>query len=155
MILQPARIIAAHPDHYLVETLPKSACPRCAEGKGCGGGILAQAFANKTYQISVPQQADNQHHVNELVQVALQSQALLVAALVMYLLPLLTLIAGAFLLGISFNFSDFYTVSGAVIGFALGALLARKLSRTLIESGQSRPFILEQPSDSCFYQAES
>ncbi len=52
MIVQPARVIAETDVSYLLETLPKSACPRCEAGQGCGGGILAQAFANKTYQLS-------------------------------------------------------------------------------------------------------
>lgn len=156
MILQPARIIAATPDHYLLETLPKSACPRCAEGKGCGGGILAQAFANKTYKLSIPLSStdNNQHHENEMVQVGMHSQSLLMAALVMYLLPLTMLLAGSLGLGLLFGFDDKITVLGAVLGMVIGVLIANKLSRSMIESGQTRPFIVEEPGDSCFYQVD-
>ena len=157
MILQPARIIAATPDHYVLETLPKSACPRCAEGKGCGGGILAQAFANKTYQLSIPCQSSDDsvmHNENELVQVGMHSQSLLMAALVMYLLPLGLLLAGSFVLGMMFGFDDKFTVLGAVLGMVLGVLVANKLGRNMIESGLTRPFIVDEPGDSCFYQAD-
>ena len=157
MILQPARIIAANSEDYILETLPKSACPRCAEGKGCGGGILAQAFANKTYKLSIPLNSDSnttQHVEAELVQVGMHSQALLLAAMVMYLLPLGLLLAGAFLLGMMFDFNDQFTVLGAVLGMVIGVLTANRLSRTMIESGQTRPFIVEEPGDSCFYRAE-
>ena len=155
MILQPARIITASTDHYILETLPKSACPRCAEGKGCGGGILAQAFANKTYQLTIHYDAELSpaHHENELVQVGMNSNGLLIAALIMYLLPLVLLMSCAALFGALFGFDDQFTVTGAVIGLVVGVLISNRLSRKHIESGQSRPFIVEEPDKSCYYKA--
>lgn len=158
MISQPARVVSLETTGYWLETLPKSACPRCAEGKGCGGGILAQAFANKTYRLfvpfDVPAEESPRYGVDAQVQVAIDSRGLLWASLIMYLLPLMSILCGAFLIGKIGDFADVYTVTGAAVGLIVGAGIARYLSRTLVQSSLTRPQILREPATSCWYPAD-
>lgn len=159
MITQPAKVIETFDSYCLVETIPKSACPRCAEGKGCGGGILAQAFANKTYRIEVPYTStlDNtsisQPSKGTAVLLSMSSNGLLLASMVMYLLPLVLMVLCSLMISIYISNSDFYTVLGAVIGLLFGALLASRLSRILINSGVTQAYMIEQQQSNCWYPA--
>jgi sigma-E factor negative regulatory protein RseC len=155
MITQPAKVISIEADHYVIETLPKSACPRCEEGRGCGGGILAQAFANKTYRLNLARQ---QHSgllaEQQTLIIGIDSRGLLAASIVLYLLPLVLMLAGALTLGMPFDYHDLYTVAGAIAGFTVGAFVASKLSRRLIESELTKPFVVPDETDNCWYQAK-
>ena len=159
MITQPAKVIDTFDSYCLVETIPKSACPRCAEGKGCGGGILAQAFANKTYRMRVPysssldQQDITQPVVGSSVLVRMSSNGLLLASMVMYLLPLLTMMIISILVSVYISSSDIYTVSGAVAGLLVGAMLASRLSKLLILSGVTQAHLIELKESNCWYPA--
>ena len=160
MITQPAKVIATCADYCLVETIPKSACPRCAEGKGCGRGILAQAFAYKTYQLQVPSASEPsepskaQPEIGEHVLVAMNSNGLLLASVVMYLLPLLSMIMAAVLTALWFSNEDIYTVLAAVLGLGFGAVLASRLSKSLIKSGITAPLLVELERSNCWYPAD-
>ena len=160
MITQPAKVLHSFDDYCVVETIPKSACPRCAEGKGCGGGILAQAFANKTYQLEVPlsetlsDQVSSAPRAGTVVMVAMSSNGLLLASAVMYLLPLLVMIIFALATSIWISDADGYTLSSAVIGLGIGALLASKLSKLLIISTVTEPQLVELDDSTCWYPAD-
>lgn len=162
MITQPARVIGISADHCMVKTIPKSACPRCEVGKGCGGGILAQAFANKTYQLKVPLStslvSDSETAMavkqDQTVIIGVASTGLLMASMVLYMFPLVLMILGAFMAGYFVSFDDVYTVIGALSGMIIGAVTASRLSKFLIESGAAQPFIVEDEQDNCWYQAE-
>ena len=152
MIVQPARVIAETDVSYLLETLPKSACPRCEAGQGCGGGILAQAFANKTYQLSINKNTPLK--MNELVQIGIKSSLLVRASMLLYLVPLIFMVAFAVLVGSFTDYKDLFTVSGAVIGMLLGIFVAKKLSNLAIHDSISSPVLIDDNKDSCWYQAE-
>ncbi len=156
MITQPAKVIDAFDSYCLVETIPKSACPRCAQGKGCGGGILAQAFANKIYRLRVPYTSecdDDPVGVGSDVLLGMNSNGLLMASLVLYLLPLLTMISVTLLTALYINNSDVYTVAAAATGLAIGALGASIISKRLIRSGMTQAQIIQNKQVNCWYPA--
>ena len=159
MITQPAKVIDTFDSYCLVETIPKSACPRCAEGKGCGGGILAQAFANKIYRMQIPYSSSLDHQdisqpaIGSAVLVGMSSNGLLLASMVMYLLPLLSMIIVAILTSVYISNSDIYTVSGAVVGLLVGAMIASRCSKLLILSGVTQAHLIELNESNCWYPA--
>jgi len=152
MILQPARVIAETNTSYLLETLPKSACPRCEAGKGCGGGILAQAFANKTYQLSINK--NTQLQPDQLVQIGIKSSLLVRASLLLYLLPLILMIVVAIIVGSMTIDNDVYTVSGAFVGMIIGVFLAKMLSGHYFNDSIASPVLVEDEENNCWYQAD-
>ena len=152
MIKQPATVIAETDTSYLLESLPKSACPRCAEGKGCGGGILAQAFANKTYQLSINKNIPLQ--IGELVQIGIKSSLLVRASLLLYLLPLISMVTVAMIAGSLTNDQDIFTVTGAIIGIIIGILVAKKLSNNYINNGMVSTVLIIDDEDDCWYKAD-
>ena len=152
MIIQPAKVIAETDLTYVLETLPKSACPRCAEGKGCGGGILAQAFANKTYQLSINK---NKHlELQQLVQIGIKSSLLVRASLLLYLLPLVFMLTAALIAGSLTMQQDIYTVTAAILGMVLGVIVAKQLSYYYLEDTITSPVLIDDEKSNCWYQAE-
>ena len=152
MIKQPAKVISETNTSYLLESLPKSACPKCDEGKGCGGGLLSKAFSNKTYQLSINK--NRILKVSEVVQVGIPSNLLVRASLIVYLLPLLFMVISAVLFGSLTNNQDIYTVTGAIFGFILGILIGKHLSVKLFKAGIASPILIEDDAESCWYNAE-
>jgi len=148
MIKQAAKVIAENENSYLLETLPQSACPRCEAGNGCGGGILAKAFASKIYQIEVNKSQSLQ--VNELLIIGLPESTLVQGSVLHYLLPLVSMILGAFLFASAFGNGDLYTVSGALLGFIVGIITSRIIASTLFNHKLSNPIILKDETE-CYY----
>ena len=147
MIKQPATVIAETANAYLLETLPKSACKRCAEGKGCGGGILAQAFANKTYQLSIDK--NKQLKLKDLVYIGIRSSLLVRASLLLYLLPLIVMVTVALVASSLTSGEDVYTVPAAIIGLIIGALISRTISNHYINENAS-PVLLNDDKNDCY-----
>ncbi len=150
MIIQPAKVIAETNYSYLLETLPKSACPRCESGKGCGGGILAQASANKTYQLSINK--NKPLILQEMIQIGIQSTMLVRASIVLYLVPLIFMVTGAVVVGNYTENQDLYTVMAAVAGFLTGVYVARKLSGYFMKKGLASPVLVDDDKSSCWFR---
>ena len=156
MIKQPAKVVAKTEQFYLLESLPKSACPQCEAGKGCGGGILAKAFSNKTYQLQINRadiKANTLLQIGQSVQIGIPSSLLVKASLIVYIIPLLLMVLGAVGFSILYGTEDIYTTSGALIGFVVGLLFARFFSTKLYQSGISSSILLEDEQENCWYQA--
>jgi len=150
MIIQPAKVIDETDTFYLLETLTKSACPRCESGKGCGGGILAQAFANKTYQLCINK--NKPLKLQEMIQIGIQSTQLVRASIVLYLVPLLFMVTGAVVIGIYTQNQDLYTVLAAIGGFLMGVYIARILSEYFLKKGLASPVLVDDDKSSCWFR---
>ncbi len=150
MIIQPAKVIAETDSSYLLETIPKSACPRCESGKGCGGGILAQAFANKTYQLTINK--NKPLKLQEMIQIGIKSTMLVRASIVLYLVPLLFMVTGAVVVGNYTENQDLYTVMAAIAGFLTGVIIARIISGYFMNKGLASPVLVEDDKNSCWFR---
>ncbi len=73
----------------------RAGCERCAQGKGCGGGLLSKLLGDRLFQLRVP--APDGIQVGDQVQLGISETALLGASCLVYLLPLFALLAGALL----------------------------------------------------------
>ena len=151
MIRQPAKVIAETATDYLLETLPKSACPRCEAGNGCGGGILASAFANKKFNLRIPK--NKILNLGDLIQIGIPSTVLIKASIMLYLLPLIFMICGAVLLGHFNENKDLYTVTGASLGMLFGFWTGKFLSSHIFKGSDVSPVLIEDDEDSCWYKA--
>lgn len=129
--------IVTHIDrqHALVEVQPAvSGCGRCGETGGCGSGLLNQALRPQKNQIyRVANRIGAQ--VGDNVTISVPDGAVLRAALLAYLLPVLLVIAGA-AAGTLFSSSDAVAVLGASIGLMLGLIFLRLAQRRLVVVGE-------------------
>lgn len=126
MIYETGRVVALESDSLWVETIRSSTCNSCSAQKGCGHGILnkvANGRRNYVRALLVDRPASD-FQIDDEVEISIPEQVLVGGALLVYLMPLLAMLAGALLLSQWFV-SDFVQFIGAVAGFCVGLLLVR------------------------------
>ncbi|WP_461482034.1 SoxR reducing system RseC family protein [Porticoccus sp.] len=148
MIKETGRVIALETDGLWVETIQRSACHSCALQKGCGQGVLAR-FAGKPAAIRVlPGDCDIRNlHPDDQVVIGIPEDVLVRGTLLIYLLPLVLLVAGA-ALAASVSSSDIMVACGAALGLFGGGLIARLHSMVNKNNSRVQPILLEQLSHS-------
>lgn len=92
MIEETGRIVAAEGDFAWIEARSRKDCARCARGEGCGGGLIGRWLGNRLHRVRARNPA--RIPVGTMVRISVSERAVLAAALLMYLLPLLGLLGG-------------------------------------------------------------
>lgn len=95
MIEETARVVQCQ-DHFAwVETRRKSACDHCSMQKGCGTGTLSKVFGEKRSRLKVINKVHAK--VGDNVLIGINESALLTGSLLVYLVPVLSLLGFALL----------------------------------------------------------
>lgn len=143
MMQTRAVIIRLEGADALVESTQGGGCGSCDNENGCGSGKLSQLFCSEPRRFRVRNDANAQ--VGTLVQVTLPEGVLLQSALLMYILPLALLMAGA-LAGAQWAqdaaSADGYAAIGGLTGLVCGFVLAKVLSLRRRLSSVAQPVIL-------------
>lgn len=125
MLETRAVVMQVDGQHAFVQASQANSCGQCS-GKGCGAGKLSQLFCSKPRQFQV----DNPVNavVGDEVIVAVAEGAVLRGIGLVYLLPLLLLLAGATLgslLATQAEQRDMYAALGALSGLVVGFIFAK------------------------------
>jgi sigma-E factor negative regulatory protein RseC len=127
MIMLETRAIVMQIDgqHALVQADQGNGCEQC-NGKGCGTGKLSRLFCSKPrqFQVNNPINAD----VDDEVIISVAEGAILHGVGMVYLLPLLLLVAGAMLgnqWGLQAGQRDAYAAVCALTGLIVGFIFAK------------------------------
>ncbi|MFA6902881.1 MAG: SoxR reducing system RseC family protein [Gallionellaceae bacterium] len=143
MIQTRAVIIRLEGNDALVESTQGGGCGNCDREGGCGSGKLAQLFSNEPRRFRV--RNDSNAQVGAVVEVNLPDGMLLHSALLMYLLPLVLLTAGA-VVGMQWSYDeagrDAYAAIGGLAGLVLGFAIVKVLTARQQLSSVARPVIL-------------
>ena len=128
MLLETGRVVAVEADSVWVETIRQSTCGACAAQKGCGHGLLNRISDGHRSLIRVlpGKVAASDCAVDDEVRIAIPEDVILRGSLIVYILPLLLMLAGAFLgsIWVAAN-ADLGAALGAVAGFVAGFMLVR------------------------------
>ncbi len=127
MLTETGRVVAVEADGVWVETIRQSTCGACAARKGCGHGLLNRYAEGRRGYIRVlpgPRLTPADCRVDDQVMISLPETVILRGSFVVYLVPLLALLAGA-AAGATMIGSDAGALAGAGIGLALGFGLVR------------------------------
>ena len=156
MLEEPARVISVYGLHAEVETRTQVGCERCAAGRGCGAGTLAQAFASSTQENVTVRLAESIADITktgDVVMVGMDERAVVSGSLALYLAPLLTMIAAAIaataLLG-----SEPFTIIAAASGLMLGLLWVRHFSLKAGSNPRYEPVAIRQLPADAWYGCE-
>lgn len=125
MITEAATVVRIDGDSVWVRCDAQRACQRCAEGRGCGGGILGRLLGDRLRTVRAAR-AGVPVSVGDSVVIGLAETALVQASLAMYLLPLTTMLAGAMATWRLAGPGEMATILGGVAGFVAGLLYARR-----------------------------
>lgn len=122
MIEQQATVVSLEGDQATIAIARQSACGSCAAKSGCGTSVIASLFPQRRPHLQVP----NTLHavVGDQVLIGLPEAGLQQASLLLYGVPLLTLLVGA-LLGQSWGGSEPQSILGGLLGAGLGLWFVR------------------------------
>jgi sigma-E factor negative regulatory protein RseC len=114
----------------------KTACGLCGQTRGCGNSIWGKLFAHQSTAFKAQNSINAK--VGDSVIVGINEKALLKSAMLLYLLPLATMLIGA-ILAKQFITTELSAMLGAAAGLGLGFLWVK--GHTL----SSSYFRLQQP----------
>ena len=129
MLTETGRVVAVETDSIWVETIRQSTCGACAARKGCGHGLLNRYSDGRRGYIRVlPGESvqPRECRIDDQVMIAIPEDVILRGSFIVYLMPLLALLAGA-VLGTTVLAAnpDLGAVLGGLSGLGLGLGLVR------------------------------
>lgn len=149
MIEQAGRVVRAGTGYAWIEIERHSACGACQASASCGTATLAKAWGARTLRACAQSSLDLQP--GDTVIVGLADGALLRGALLAYLAPLALLLAGALLGKTAFaGAGEEPVILCGALGFGLGLLMVRMLSRRLQQDPRFQPVVLRRAGDLLF-----
>ncbi|WNZ55065.1 SoxR reducing system RseC family protein [Microbulbifer sp. MKSA007] len=146
MLQERGRVVAIEADAIWVETTQSSACNGCSTKSSCGTGLLGDLFSSSTrVKVALNGFSVDKIHLDDVAVIGITENALTSSALLVYLVPLMSLVLVA-LIGDSL-FAEPGAVIGALIGLVLGALGVRWYSRSQSQNPTYTPVLLQiEPS---------
>ena len=99
MIEERGRVLSVEKGAVWVETVRRSACDSCQARNGCGQSVLQRLGlgARSGFVRVLDEQAESRRRVGEEVIIGIPESAVLHGSVVVYMIPLLALFAGALL----------------------------------------------------------
>jgi sigma-E factor negative regulatory protein RseC len=145
MLEAEGTIISTSPDETWVETSRASACGSCSSKAGCGTTTLNQMLGSKTSAFKVLNPIGAR--AGERVVIGVEETALLKSSALVYLLPLVLLLAGAMLggwLAPANTLADAYAAAGMLLGLVSGFFLLKQVSAGAKGNRAFQPVILRR-----------
>jgi sigma-E factor negative regulatory protein RseC len=124
MLEQAAVVLHGDGPRAWVAAGASSACARCASGRGCGAAALSRLFARRPRELEVRDPIGV--HAGERVVIGVDEDALLAAAVALYLPPLLGLLTGALVGSAVTTGTDAGPLVGGALGLAAGLWTGRR-----------------------------
>jgi sigma-E factor negative regulatory protein RseC len=143
MIEELAVVVKIENHQVWVESGQNSACGGCLQKASCTTNAIGSALKKK----SVPVDCNIQLKTGDQVMVAIDENLLLQASLLLYLVPLIALFAGAGiadgLLTDNAKFADLWIAGSAILSFLISLWIINKTQSLLILS-YARPVVVRK-----------
>lgn len=145
MIEESVEVIAIEGDTLVLQAQRKTSCQSCSVQKGCGTSVLSQWLGKKTSEFRVENTTNAQ--IGDSLVVGIAENSLLQGSLLVYFLPLLTLIIAAaamdWWLSPAVAARDLWIIASGVVGILSGVYLAR-IWLSALYGENLRPVILRK-----------
>ena len=148
MIEEQAIVIQTRGNHVEIKMQRQSACNHCDLNRGCGTGAIGRLLGHRSkpliIETSLPLKMGDQ------VVLGMPDSSFLTASLLIYGLPLFTLVCSAMLGQLLFNGSEGLVLGFALSGFVAGLVFSARKAKTRF-STEFSPRILQinsEPTDS-------
>ncbi|QHB31679.1 SoxR-reducing system protein RseC [Yersinia canariae] len=140
MMKEWATVISWHNGVALLSCEPHSGCGSCHARSGCGSHLLNELGPESEHQLKIA--ISQPLEPGQKVEVGISESSLLRSAALVYLTPLIGLIAGGALFQALF-ITDALTALGAISGAGLGFLLARTVAIKIEGKSDYQPAVLQ------------
>ena len=127
MIEETALVLEVRDHQVLLETQRKTACQSCSVKSGCGTSTLAKVVGTRSSQFVVENTIDA--HEGDQVIVAVDENALVQGSLLIYLLPLIFMLAAGVFAELLFAIESL-TILLSIVGLLLSAIFVRFILST-------------------------
>ena len=128
MILERARVERVAAPYAWVQCESQAGCQRCAAGKGCGAGLFAGLLRGRLSHVKAVFREPLK--VGDLVMIGIAESALLGAAILLYIIPLVGLFVVAWLGGVAYpGNKELAVFIGGVTGFMVSWMVIRHAAR--------------------------
>lgn len=143
MLTETGRVVAVEETALWVQTIRKSACGQCSAQKGCGQAVLSKFGSEVGYlKVDLNGRDPSRYRLDDTVTIAIGETVFLKSSLIIYLLPLLFLMA--FIgLGEFFQLSELLSVGLAVIGLLMGGVVTRWVLSRVNRRESIEPILLD------------
>jgi sigma-E factor negative regulatory protein RseC len=143
MIKEFGRVVAVEADCLWVETVRKTTCNSCSVQKGCGHGLLNKYSAGRTHHVRalLGELPASDFAVDDQVELGIPEQLLVNGALLVYLMPLLCMLAGAMVISHWWP-GDVAAFAGATVGLLVGFALLKYHSLKSRDNARFQPLVL-------------
>jgi len=155
--IESARVVATSKGALWVDTIQRSTCNSCSSRAGCGQYTLNKLQLHRQSHLKVPidPSLEGRFVVGDFVKIGVPQGLVLKFALVVYILPLMAMIAGALLADNHFG-TDLAAGVGGVVGLVAGFLGVRLYSNAASVKKDSHPvLIITEAEKNCFIPAEN
>ncbi|MDP2715065.1 SoxR reducing system RseC family protein [Rheinheimera sp.] len=126
MVEEIATVVSVDSGGVWLSTTPVASCNACNVSDDCGTGIVAKTMTPRQQRFFVA--TSLALLPGEQVKIGMQEHNLIMAAVMVYLLPLLLLLASAVLAGLA-GLAEGWVILAALAGVTAGFLLARRYGR--------------------------
>lgn len=143
MIKETGRVVAIDADCLWVETIRQSTCNSCSAQKGCGYGVMNKTLNVKRHHLRVllGDCPATDFSIDDQVEISIPEQVLVTGALLVYLLPLITLLLGSLLVS-QWWAGDLVAFLGALAGFILGLGIVKVHSQIYRNNRALQPILM-------------
>lgn len=127
MICESGRVVSLEDNWVWVETHRTSSCQSCSAKSGCGQSLINSVFSGKRHYVKVAlNDFKGKVNLHDDVEIAIPEHVMLRGSVLLYMLPLASMIAGAVSGQHFFTASgDIATIAGTITGFLASALFIR------------------------------
>ncbi len=139
MLEERGQVVAVEPGAVLVEVQRRSACGSCQARAACGQGLGQMLRQGSAHQVRAL--TDLQLAVGDVVTLGVSEDLLLHSALLVYLLPLVALLAGAGI-GRWFGLAEGAGIMLAMAGFVASLLFLRNYNKRNANNSRLVPVVL-------------
>lgn len=140
MIEEPGIVLAVDTDGVWVATQRKTTCGSCSVKAACGQGILNSLSADKQPH-TIKVRSDLQLREGDQVTLGVSENALVRSAFLVYMLPLLAMLASAIAVS-TLEVSEPWVILAGVLGFVGGVTIVRFLSARYLNETTMQPVVL-------------
>jgi sigma-E factor negative regulatory protein RseC len=146
MLTETGRVVALEADSLWVETIRQSTCGTCAAQKGCGHSLINQiSDGSRSFIRVLPGKLTPKAcAINDQVRISIPEEVILRGSLIVYMLPLFSMLAGAVsAVNLFSGHQDMLAIVGAIFGFTLGVAAVRWHAWIHRDDSSLQPTLLE------------
>jgi sigma-E factor negative regulatory protein RseC len=135
--------VAVEADSLWIETIRRSTCNSCSAQKACGHGLMNKLDSGRQHHVRalLDGQSAGDFNLDDEVEISIHEQVLVVGALIVYMLPLLLMLAGAIITA-QFLVGDVAAFAGSVVGLSVGLAIVRYHSYATRNQRQFQPLVV-------------